>query len=163
MRRENTWTRAKKPGSPSLRPTAVREGRERLALSERRVPEAEPAQPSLGTVGVHENRMNPDEGRAEEAPLGQVHVRRGNCLCNARPQRLNHALPKDYSGAGSAEAAASTDRFANHRFRNGFSMNKARSAEIESNTIAMLKTPDHPIFGSTIFAENGIGISVTVR
>src|SRR6266404_2696992 len=70
---------------------------------------------------------------------------------------------KDYSAAGSPEAAASTARSANHRFRNGFSANKAKSAEIESNTIAVLKTPDQPIFGSTIFAESGIGRSVTVR
>src|SRR5206468_10263448 len=83
----------------------------------------------------------------------------------ASAKRGGHSnrIRKDYSTAGSAEAAASTARFANQRFRNGFSANKARSAEIKSNTIAMLKTPDHPSFGSTIFAENGIGISVTVR
>ena len=123
----------------------------------------------FGAAGLKSNELAEAAEMKEYASVAmggkgyEAHLKRNKSEAALVRDVHGNRIREDYSAADSAEAAASPARFANHRFRNGFSTNKARNAEIKSNTIAMLKTPDHPIFGNTILAENGIGISVTVR
>src|SRR5437867_9117505 len=90
--------------------------------------------PRMTVVGQVFIRAMPLYGPASRKKPDRIQVAatRGGRLSQKTRRRDTPGMDDDYSAAGSAEAAASTARFANHRFRNGFSTNKARSAEIKS-------------------------------